>query len=150
MQVVQPSVDALQEFKIQTNAYSAEFGRSAGALINAVTKSGTNTFHGSLYEFHRNRALDATNFFSNKTGADKPFRLRNQFGGTIGGPILHNRTFFLRRLRRDCETDEARCISHQFRNPSGNRACSPDQYQIHSILPIPDRTSASLRRPRLQ
>jgi hypothetical protein len=94
MQVVQPSVDALQEFKIQTNAYSAEFGRSAGALINAVTKSGTNTFHGSLYEFHRNRALDATNFFSNKTGADKPFRLRNQFGGTIGGPILHNRTFF--------------------------------------------------------
>ena len=94
MQVVQPSVDALQEFKIQTNAYSAEFGRSAGALINAVIKSGTNTLHGSLYEFHRNRVLDATNFFSNKTGADKPFRLRNQFGGTIGGPIVRNRTFF--------------------------------------------------------
>jgi hypothetical protein len=94
MQVVQPSIEALQEFKIQTNAYSAEFGRSAGALINAVTKSGTNTLHGALYEFHRNRALDATNFFSNKTGADKPFRLRNQFGGAIGGPIVRNRTFF--------------------------------------------------------
>ena len=94
MQVVQSSVDALQEFKIQTNAYSAEFGRSAGALINAVIKSGTNMLHGSLYEFHRNRVLDATNFFSNGTGADKPFRLRNQFGGTIGGPIVRNRTFF--------------------------------------------------------
>ena len=93
MQVVQPSIDALQEFKIQTNAYGAEFGRSAGALVNAVIKSGTNDLHGSAYEFHRNRALDATNFFSNKTGADKPFRLRNQFGGTLGGPIVKNKTF---------------------------------------------------------
>jgi hypothetical protein len=94
MQVVQPSVDALQEFKIQTNAYAAEFGRSSGALINAVIKSGGNSIHGSAYEFHRNRALDASNFFANKTGSAKPFRLRNQFGGTIGGPIVHNRTFF--------------------------------------------------------
>ena len=93
MQVVQPSVDALQEFRIQTNAYSAEYGRSAGALINAVIKSGTNALHGSLYEFHRNKAFDATNFFSNKTGAEKPFRLRNQFGGTLGGPVVRNRVF---------------------------------------------------------
>jgi hypothetical protein len=94
MQVVQPSVDALQEFKIQTNAYSAEFGRSSGALINAVIKSGTNQLHGSAYEFHRNRSLDANNFFSNKNRAAKPFRLRNQFGGTLGGPIVQNKTFF--------------------------------------------------------
>jgi hypothetical protein len=93
MQVVQPSVDALQEFKVQTNAYSAEFGRSAGALINAVTRSGSNTLHGSAYEFHRNRSLDATNFFANKTLAGEPFRLRNQFGGTLGGPIVRNRLF---------------------------------------------------------
>jgi hypothetical protein len=93
-QVVQPSIDALQEFKIQTNAYSAEFGRSSGALINAVIKSGTNAIHGSAYEFHRNDDLDASNFFSNKTNAPKPFRLRNQFGGTIGGPIIKNKTFF--------------------------------------------------------
>ena len=92
-QVVQPSIDALQEFKIQTNAYSAEFGRSSGALVNAVIKSGTNAVHGSAYEFHRNRALDATNFFSNKTGAEKPFRLRNQFGGSLGGPIVRNKLF---------------------------------------------------------
>ena len=93
VQVLQPSVDALQEFKIQTNAYTAEFGRSAGAIVNAVIKSGTNDVHGSAYEFFRNRDLDSTNFFSNKSGADKPFRLRNQFGGTFGGPIIRNKTF---------------------------------------------------------
>ena len=93
MQVVQPSVDALQEFKIQTNAYSAEFGRSSGALINAVIKSGTNALHGSAYEFHRNKVLDANSFFSNKTNAAKPFRLRNQYGATLGGPIVANKTF---------------------------------------------------------
>ncbi|MBM3811862.1 MAG: TonB-dependent receptor [Acidimicrobiia bacterium] len=94
MQVVQPSIEALQEFKIQTNAYTAEFGRSAGALINAVIKSGTNQLHGVGYQFFRNRELDANNFFANKNGADKPFRLRNQFGGTLGGPIRKDKTFF--------------------------------------------------------
>src|SRR5262245_59815331 len=93
-QVVQPSIDALQEFKIQTNAYSAEFGRSSGALVNAVIKSGTNNIHGSAYEFHRNDNLDASNFFSNKNNAPKPFRLRNQFGATVGGPIVKDKTFF--------------------------------------------------------
>jgi Carboxypeptidase regulatory-like domain len=92
-QVVQPSIDALQEFKIQTNAYAAEFGRSSGALVNAVIKSGTNQVHGSAYEFHRNRALDATNFFANKLRTGEPFRLRNQFGGTLGGPIIKDKTF---------------------------------------------------------
>ena len=92
-QIVQPSVEALEEFKIQTNAYSAEFGRSAGALINAVTRSGTNTVHGTVYEFLRNSALDASNFFANKAGLDKPFRQRNQFGIAAGGPIIKNKTF---------------------------------------------------------
>jgi hypothetical protein len=94
VQVVQPSVEALQEFKIQTNAYSAEFGRSAGALINAVIRSGSNAYHGSLYEFHRNNALDANNFFANRAGLDKPKRLRNQFGGALGGAIWRDKTFF--------------------------------------------------------
>jgi hypothetical protein len=93
-QIVQPSIEALQEFKIQTNAYSAEFGRSSGALVNAVIRSGSNQYHGSIYEFHRNDNLDANNFFSNRTGLSKPFRLRNQFGAAVGGRLVRDKTFF--------------------------------------------------------
>jgi carboxypeptidase family protein len=94
VQLVQPSIEALQEFKIQTNAYSAEFGRSSGAVVNATIKSGTNNIHGSLYEFLRNDHLDANNFFSNALGAPKPVRKRNQYGAAVGGPIVKNRTFW--------------------------------------------------------
>ena len=94
VQLVQPSIEALQEFKIQTNAYSAEFGRSSGAVINATIKSGTNNIHGSVYEFLRNDALDANNFFSNALSAPKPVRKRNQFGAAVGGPLVKNRTFW--------------------------------------------------------
>src|SRR5688572_22132768 len=94
VQLVQPSIEALQEFKIQTNAYSAEYGRSSGAVVNATIKSGTNTVRGSVYEFLRNDALDANNFFSNALGAPKPQRERNQFGAAVGGPLIKNRTFW--------------------------------------------------------
>jgi hypothetical protein len=94
VQLVQPSIEALQEFKIQTNAYSAEFGRSSGAVVNATIKSGTNAIRGSVYEFLRNDALDANNFFSNALGSPKPRRDRNQFGAAAGGPIARNRTFW--------------------------------------------------------
>jgi hypothetical protein len=94
VQVVQPSVEALQEFKIQTNAYSAEFGRSAGAVINATIRSGTNSFKGTAYEFLRNDAFDASNFFAKLAGQEKPLRRRNQFGVAFGGPIVKDQTFF--------------------------------------------------------
>jgi hypothetical protein len=89
-----PSVDAIQEFRTQTSNYTAEFGANAGGVINLVTKSGTNQFHGTAYEFHRNDKFDANNFFSNRAGLDKPPLRRNQFGGTLGGPIFRNRNFF--------------------------------------------------------
>jgi hypothetical protein len=89
--VLQPSVDSIQEFKIETNAYSAEYGRSAGGQVNVITRSGTNDFHGFAYGYLRNRVLDARNFFD---GPDKPQLIRNQFGGGLGGPLLRNRTFF--------------------------------------------------------
>lgn len=91
--VIQPPVEALQEFKVQTNAYSAEFGRGNGAIINAVIKSGTNSWHGSAWEFLRNENLDARNYFDDPTKPTPAFK-QNQFGATFGGAIVKNRTFF--------------------------------------------------------
>ena len=85
-----PSPDSIQEFSIQTNLYAVEFGRGAGSIINVVTRSGTDTFHGSLYDYFRNDVLDARNFFA----LGKPELRRNQPGGSIGGPILKKRTHF--------------------------------------------------------
>ncbi|HZB47293.1 MAG TPA: carboxypeptidase-like regulatory domain-containing protein, partial [Pyrinomonadaceae bacterium] len=93
-QIARPSVDSIQEFKVSTNPYSAENGRSPGALVSVVTKSGSNAFHGTLYEFHRNRVFDANNFFNNRAGARKPQNIQNQFGGNIGGPVVKDRAFF--------------------------------------------------------
>src|ERR1700687_4986400 len=84
-------VDAIQEFSVLTSNYSAEYGKTSGGVVNATTRSGTNSFHGSGYEFFRNSKLDAANFF--EAGQRTPFK-RNQFGGAIGGPIIKSRTFF--------------------------------------------------------
>ena len=86
-------VEAVLEFQVLTNAYSAEFGRSAGGVINAVTRAGTNAFHGSAFEFHRNSALDARNFFDPPSQPQPDFK-RHQFGATLGGPLRKDRTFF--------------------------------------------------------
>lgn len=91
--VVKPPVDAIGEFKLQTNAFSAEFGRAGGAVLNASFKSGTNEFHGTLWEFLRNDKLDAANFFQNANNNQKGAYRQNQFGVAAGGPIVKNRTF---------------------------------------------------------
>ncbi len=91
--IIQPSVDALQEFKVETNNYSAEYGYSAGAIVNATIKNGTNQFHGTVFEFLRNDALDARDYFSLRT-QPKPILQRNQYGGVLGGPVIKNKTFF--------------------------------------------------------
>lgn len=87
---IKPSIDVIQEFKVQSNLYSAEFGQAAFAQVNLVTKSGANEFHGSIFEFLRNDVFDARNFFLAKV----PKLNRNQFGGSFGGPIKRNRSFF--------------------------------------------------------
>src|SRR5207342_1448455 len=92
--VIFPSPDALDEFKLQTSTYSAEFGRSLGGVVNLQIKSGSNQLHGSGFEFLRNDAFDANNFFNNKNHRDKPNFSQNQFGGTFGGPIFRDKTFF--------------------------------------------------------
>jgi hypothetical protein len=86
-------VDAIQEFSVLTSNYSAEYGKTSGGVVNAITRSGTNQFHGSAYEFLRNSALDADNFFDNANGIPKPPFRRNQFGVAAGAPIRKDRTF---------------------------------------------------------
>ena len=90
--IIKPSIDALQEMKIETSLSSAEVGRTAGALLNLITKAGSNTFHGSLFEFFRNEKLDAKNFFAG-AGPTPAFK-QNQYGGSLGGPIKRDRLFF--------------------------------------------------------
>jgi len=92
--VVRPNVEAIKEFKVQTNLFSAEQGRNPGAQVNVVTKSGGNKIHGAIYEFVRNDRFDANNFFANRAGQKKPPFKQNQFGGAIGGPIITNKTFY--------------------------------------------------------
>lgn len=91
--VLNPSIDSIEEFKIQKSMYPAEFGGKASALINVVTRAGTNLFRGSAFEFHRNDAFDSRNVFQPSDQPLPPLR-QNQFGGSLGGPIAANRTFF--------------------------------------------------------
>lgn len=103
---VQPSPDTIQEFRVLTNTFDAEFGRNSSAIVNVVTKSGKNQVHGDLYEFLRNKVLNARGFFD----ANTPDFKQNQFGGTLGGPIQKNRTFFFgsyegRRIREGIPSD---------------------------------------------
>ncbi len=89
-----PATDSLDEFIVQTSQYDASQGRVAGGVVAAVTKSGTDNFHGNLYEFLRNTDLDANNFFLNRSGVPRPQYQRNQFGGTLGGPLIKDRMWF--------------------------------------------------------
>jgi outer membrane receptor protein involved in Fe transport len=88
------SQDAVQEFQVNSNGYSAEFGRAAGAVVNVVTKSGTNDFHGTVFEFYRDKSLNANTFFNNAGNRPRPALHVNQFGGNLGGPVIKNKLFF--------------------------------------------------------
>lgn len=92
-ETIRPSVDAIQEFKVMTNSFSAEYGRAGGAVVNAILKSGTNEIRGTAFEFARNEVFDAKNLFDRPQDPKPPFK-RNQFGGSLGGPILRSKTFF--------------------------------------------------------
>lgn len=89
-----PNPDTIQEFKVQTSLYDATYGRGAGANVNVVTRSGSNAFHGNLFEFFRNDVLNANDFFLNRNGLPKPVLKQNQFGGTFGGSIVQSKLFF--------------------------------------------------------
>ena len=120
--IVKPSIDALQEVKVQTNLYGADVGRAGGAVINMITKSGTNSFHGTLFEFVRNDMFDAKDFFNvpqagNPLAGTKPKYRQNQFGGSIGGPIIKDKTFFF------ADYEALRIIQSQTRSVKIPTAC---------------------------
>ena len=89
-----PNPDTIQEFKVQTGMYDAQYGRDAGAIVNLVTKTGSNEFHGDVFEFWRNDVLNANDFFFNQNGAPRPELKQNQFGGTLGGPVIKDKLLF--------------------------------------------------------
>ncbi len=89
-----PTQDAVQEFRVETNTVSPEFGRFAGGVVNLITKSGTNEFHGTAYDYLRNTVLDANDFFDNRNGLARPQLVQNQYGANLGGPIVRSKAFF--------------------------------------------------------
>ena len=133
-QSVAPSIDALQEFKVQNNNFSAEFGRYGGAVINATLKSGTNDLHGTVFEFLRNNALDANNFFNNIAGRSLPAFRQNQFGGTAGGPLIRNKLFLFGSYQGTRIAQGVTFIS-----------TVPTDAQRNGIFPLPIYDPATLR-----
>ena len=135
-------IETIREFRVETNAYSAEFGRNSGGQINAISKSGSNEFHGSLYEFHRNDSLDARNFFD---PAKKPEFTRNQFGGSFGGPIKRDKLFFffgLEALREDLGRTITTVVPDENARlgilPGGNVTVSPVIRPYLDEFPLPN------------
>src|SRR6185437_13776803 len=94
---VRPSIDAIAEIRVLTSDYAAELGRTSGAVVNIITKSGSNNFHGGIYEYFRNDVFDARDYFAN----GKPEYRQNVFGGSIGGPIQRDKTFFFASLEEN-------------------------------------------------
>ena len=123
--VVRPPLDALQEFTVQTSNYSSEYGNSAGAVVNAITKSGGNAFHGSAYEFLQNYHMNAVNYFA--LAGQKPLLVQNQYGGSLGGPIKKDRAWFFGAYERvDNHTDQVNeSAVPSLANRAGNFGSTP-------------------------
>ena len=143
-------VDAIQEFSVLTSNYSAEYGKTSGGVVNAITRSGTNSFHGSVYEFLRNSALDAKNFFEAADTAKAPFK-RNQFGGAIGGPIFKNKTFFfadyegIRQSKGIANVDFVPSAAARNGNlQSGTVTVDPAVQKYLALYPVPSCTGADV------
>ena len=174
-QLSRPSVDAINEFKVVTSPYAAEYGWSPGAAIIVSTKSGSNAFHGTGYDFFRNDSLDSNNFFAKRAGQAKPSNKQNQFGGNLGGPIVRNRAFFFAdveatrikqgvlRTGRVLTADERRGVfSSGIRDPLTGQAfpnntiptdrLDPVAARIAALLPLPNAAGGNnlLRQPDVE
>ena len=141
-------VEAVREFQVLTNSFSAEYGRHTGAVINAATKTGTNAFRGSVFEFHRNEALDAKRWEAKQADLPKPDFSRNQYGFSAGGPIIANKTFFFAHLRGSSRAprhhdDLSRCRPQRCES-------SPTQPYIRTSMRIPSLTARQLDAQRAE
>ena len=142
--------EAVQELSVVTTVPSVEFGRQSGAQVNVVTKSGTNLFHGSLFEFNRNDKLQATDFFTNKLGGTKNPLHRNQYGASIGGPIRKNKTFFFyswEALQQSNPDSHDRGCAHGRATGIGYR---PDRQEPPAVFPFADGSHAGGRKDELR
>ena len=139
--LVTPSVDSLAEFNILRNNYSAEFGGGTGAIVNVITKSGTQTFHGDLFEFLRNDALDSANFFENVTGTKKSKLRLNNFGGTVGGP------FWIPGLYNQDKTRDFFFVSTEFRREVRGNVAHDNVPTVRQRQGILDPTCAATPAP---
>lgn len=139
-QVLNPSVDDIQEFNVDQTSYGAEFGGKSGGVINVITKSGTNRLHGSVFEFVRNDIFNAKNFFNSPTAPTPPYK-QNEFGGSLGGPILKDKTFFFVNYegQRTHQTQTQR-----FTVPiDAERASIPDPVAAAILAKVPHATNQS-------
>ena len=138
-----PNLDSISEFRIITNNFDAEYGNYSGGQINVVTKSGTNQFHGSGFEFLRNTSLDATQYFSNAV----PVYRQNQFGGTFGGPIKKDKTFFFLDYQGTRQTQASPAVEHT-NAPSVANSSYSETSPIRRTLSPPVRMPTTTRLPR--
>lgn len=135
--VYNPNPDAIEEFKVLTNNFSAEYGRSSGGIITVVTKSGTNDFHGSAFDYNRNTDYNANSFFSNSQGLPRDILKRNQYGGTFGGPIKKDKLFFFVAYQGQRQTQLVPSGNIAVFTPQelqGNFSNSPNQSAVASFL----------------
>jgi hypothetical protein len=174
-QVSRPSIDAIDEFKVVTSPFAAEYGRASGGAIVVTTKSGTNQFRGTFYDYFRNESFDARNYFAEKADLEKAANDQNQFGFNLGGPILANRAFFfgdfegtrisqgvVRTGRVMTEAERTGQFSSQIRDPltglpfEGNQIpadrIDPVARNIMALVPLPNTTGSSnfIRQPNVE
>ncbi len=136
--VSNPNPDAIAEFRVLENNYSAEYGRNAGGVVSVVTKSGTNQFHGTGYDYLRNNFFDANRFFNNQQGLPVPVLKRNQFGGTIGGPVVKNKLFFFfsyeGQRQTQLDTTPGKVTTYTPAEANGDFSQSPGQANVACFL----------------
>src|SRR5205807_728046 len=118
-----PNLDSIEEFRLITNSFDAEYGKFSGAVMNAITKSGTNGFHGDVFEFLRNEKLDANNYFANKLGLGKTELRRNQFGYTAGGPVWKDHLFFFSDYQGTRQVQDSSPLGYHLAFCTNNAQC---------------------------